>query len=362
MLKKILVMPLGVLVLLFTLWALELAFPEELPLPLLICFALILLFPLPLLPAATLLPHGKFRTLIHRLGEAVIGAYLYFLILLVIDAVICTIAHFTGAFSLSLPILAGCTLVAWLLILLAGALNARRIKTVHHKITISEKQGAMVRAVLISDLHLGFFSTGAFIDRMVKAINNAHAEYLFVAGDLFDSDLSELNEKKNAPQLLSQIQAPKGAYLCMGNHDLYAANCAGFEDFIRRAGLWMLHDERISLPHFDLIGRSDVREKERLSLDTLLNKDSEKPQIVLCHNPKDGEKLIKAGADLVLCGHTHNGQTFPGNIVSKIKSRYSYGLNPFQKGFVLTTAGAGYWGPPLRVFTSNEIVILDLYF
>ena len=362
MLKKILVIPLGVVVLAFSLWALELAYPEQLSLPFFIGFALLLLFPVPLLPAAALLPPSKTRTFVHRLGEAVMGPYLYFLILLVFDALLCTIGHFSGAFHLPFPLLAAVTVVLWLLILLAGALNARRIKTVRHRVVLSEKQGKTVRAVLISDLHLGYFSSRAFISRMVEKINAATPQYLLIAGDLFDSDLSELGESKQALQLLQKINAPGGSYLCMGNHDLYAAVSPDFRRFLHDAGLRMLHDEGVSLGEFRLIGRSDVREKERADIGELLKSESDAPKIVLCHNPKEGEKLVDAGADLVLCGHTHNGQTFPGNIASKMKSRYSYGLNRYKNGTVLTTAGVGYWGPPLRIFTNNEIVILDLYF
>ena len=361
MLKKLLIIPLGITVLALSLFSLWLVSPNGLPLPFVILASLLLLFPIPLLPAASMMPVGRARTLVHRVGEAVMGAYLYLLILLVIDACICLFSYFTRLFSVSLPLMGGLSAVAWLLILLSGALNARLIKTVKKEIRLSDKKNEHVRAVLISDLHLGFFSTSAFIKRTVDAINAAHPDYLFIAGDLLDSDLSELSQKKGAPTLLRSVKAPGGVFACMGNHDLYAVNDPAFPLFYERAGIRLLHDEKVDLELFSLVGRSEVHEKVRLPEKELLN-GKQKPTIVLCHNPKDGERLVDAGADLVLCGHTHNGQTFPGNIASKLKSRYSYGLNRYKEGAVLTTAGAGYWGPPLRVFTNNEIVVLDLYF
>ena len=363
MFKKILVIPLGVGVLIFTIWALNLALPGGLPLPLQLLLSLILLFPPPLLPLAAALPAGKVRTYVHRVGEAVTGPYLYLLILLVLDALLCVLSYFTGAFTVSLPVMSALTVTVWFFILLWGALNARIIKKRHYTIVLPCKDGkeGQTRAVLLSDLHLGYFSTKAFLKRLVGAVNNAAPHYVFIAGDLLDSDMSELSEKKEAPTLLKSIDAPQGVYLCMGNHDLYAANDPSFYRFIDRTGFTLLHDEARSFALFTLIGRSEVHEKERMKQETLFQ-STDGARIVLCHNPKEGEELIKAGADLVLCGHTHNGQTFPGNIVSKMKSRYSYGLNRYRHGAVLTTSGAGYWGPPLRIFTNNEIVILDLIF
>ena len=69
---------------------------------------------------------------------------------------------------------------------------------------------------------------------------------------------------------------------------------------------------------------------------------------------------LEEGVSLVLCGHTHNGQTFPGNLISRIESKFNYGLHRVNNGYALTTAGAGYWGIPLRLFTGNEIVSLKI--
>lgn len=363
MLKKILVIPLGIAVLIFTLWALNLALPGGLPLPLQLILSVVLLFPVPLLPLAAALPAGKVRTYVHRIGEAVTGSYLYLLILLVIDAILCVFSYFTGAFTVSLPIMSALTATVWFFILLCGALNARIIKKRHYTIVLPCKEGneGQTRAVLLSDLHLGYFSTKAFLKRLVGAVNDASPHYVFIAGDLFDSDMSELSDKKEACTLLKSIDAPRGVYMCMGNHDLYAANEPSFYHFIDNTGFTLLHDEAREFTLFTLIGRSEIHEKKRMNQEALLQ-NTATPRIVLCHNPKEGEELIRAGANLVFCGHTHNGQTFPGNLVSKIKSRYSYGLNRYRHGAVLTTSGAGYWGPPLRIFTNNEIVILDLIF
>ena len=361
MLKKILLIPLALLVAALFCWALSLVAPTEITVPFLICLTAILLFPLPLLPIATTMPHGKVRNHIHRLGEAVIGPYLYFLIFVVLDAALLLFSHFSGLFEINLPVLFASSLGYWGVVLLIGAKNARRIKTVRHEIRFGKNPEKKVRAVLISDLHLGYFSSLSFIGRMVKAINDAAPSYLFIAGDLFDSDYVEVKKKEETLALLKQIKAPEGKFMCMGNHDLYAKGHPDFRKFLDEAEFTLLHDSSLSLEHFELVGRSDVKEKKRADLSALMPQ-SPRPKIVLCHNPKDAKRIVNAGGDLVLCGHTHNGQTFPGNLASKIKSKYSYGLNRCKDAFVLTTAGVGYWGPPLRVFTNNEIVILDLYF
>lgn len=69
--------------------------------------------------------------------------------------------------------------------------------------------------------------------------------------------------------------------------------------------------------------------------------DRGKPIIVLDHQPKDLEELSAAGTDLDLCGHTHNGQIFPGNIFTRFLWENSWGY--LRKGSMhnIVTSGVG---------------------
>jgi predicted MPP superfamily phosphohydrolase len=66
------------------------------------------------------------------------------------------------------------------------------------------------------------------------------------------------------------------------------------------------------------------------------------------------------GISLQLSGHTHGGQIWPWNLlVSRIYGRFAHGLSRLGKLQVYTSTGAGTWGPPLRVGTKSEIVLMQ---
>ena len=90
--------------------------------------------------------------------------------------------------------------------------------------------------------------------------------------------------------------------------------------------------------------------------------DLSKPVIVLEHEPVEFKALKEAGADLALCGHTHNGQLFPGNLIIPLFNENAYGLKTIAGIPTLVTAGVGYYGPPMRVGTDSEITVVNLHF
>ena len=61
----------------------------------------------------------------------------------------------------------------------------------------------------------------------------------------------------------------------------------------------------------------DIRKTPKEIMEKL---DSRKPVIVLDHEPSELKELSEAGVDIDLCGHTHDGQMFPGNLVTKLFS------------------------------------------
>ena len=79
------------------------------------------------------------------------------------------------------------------------------------------------------------------------------------------------------------------------------------------------------------------------------------------HNPgyigEYGDK-----ADLILCGHTHEGQIFPGNIITDLmyEADYGYYRRDEKSPHVIVSSGVGTWGLPVRVGTQSEVVIITL--
>ena len=78
------------------------------------------------------------------------------------------------------------------------------------------------------------------------------------------------------------------------------------------------------------------------------------------HQPKDFQELQEAGADLVMGGHTHDGQMFPGNLITRLFWENSYGYAKIKNMHSVVTSGVGVWGPAMRVGTDSEVVCIDI--
>jgi predicted MPP superfamily phosphohydrolase len=90
-----------------------------------------------------------------------------------------------------------------------------------------------------------------------------------------------------------------------------------------------------------------------------LHIDRSVASILISHVPSHLSIAEQAGIGLQLSGHTHGGQFVPFTwVTARIFRRFVHGLNPFGAMQVYTSYGAGTWGPPMRVGTIPEVVLL----
>jgi len=88
--------------------------------------------------------------------------------------------------------------------------------------------------------------------------------------------------------------------------------------------------------------------------------DRERASILLTHAPDHPQVAEAAGVSLQLSGHTHVGQFIPWSwMARRIYRQFVYGLSRIGKMQVFTSSGAGTWGPPLRLGSNPEIVVLQ---
>ena len=140
--------------------------------------------------------------------------------------------------------------------------------------------------------------------------------------------------------------------------------------FIDSCGFEVLSDEveEIVGGGIVFVGREDGEKtgngtQKRLEAKELMaGIDRTKPVLVLEHEPVDFENLGEAGADLVLSGHTHAGQFFPGNLITPYFNANNYGLKTLYGVQSVVTSGVGFYGPPLRVGTDSEIMMITIHF
>jgi hypothetical protein len=160
-----------------------------------------------------------------------------------------------------------------------------------------------------------------------------------------------------------ELIAPAGVYFVTGNHEEFSDR-AKYIAAIERAGLRVLNNEKITVQGLQIVGVHDGEAGEPERLRKILQDaaiDRQQASILLAHRPANLSVVEAAGISLQVSGHTHRGQMWPWCwVVYKVHGRFAYGLNRLGNLLVLTSSGAGTWGPPLRVGTKSEIVLIRL--
>jgi predicted MPP superfamily phosphohydrolase len=185
-----------------------------------------------------------------------------------------------------------------------------------------------------------------------------HPDIVFIGGDLYDGVAVDL-DKTIEP--FSKVSAPYGTYFITGNHEEFSDN-APYLQAIRRVGIHVLNNKKVDLDGLQIIGvdyRDSRREEQFRTILQRMGIDPHKPSILLKHAPLNLRVAREQGISLQLSGHTHQGQVFLFRFVtSKVYQGYDYGLKWFGDLLVYTSSGAGTWGPPMRIDTKPEIVVI----
>jgi predicted MPP superfamily phosphohydrolase len=215
-------------------------------------------------------------------------------------------------------------------------------------------------AALVTDLHLGPLSGPGFLRRVIARLRLLRPDIVFISGDMFDGPTIGL-DLLVAPW--REFSTPQGIFYVTGNHDEFAERRLYLEP-VRRAGIRVLNNEKISIEGLQIVGVHDSEAENPAELRKILHQaqiDRGQPSILLAHRPVNLSVAEEAGISLQLSGHTHGGQIWPWNLlVSRIYGRFAYGLGRLGKLLVYTSSGAGTWGPPLRVGTKPEVVLIRL--
>ena len=258
------------------------------------------------------------------------------------------------------PYMAGVLLISAVGAVIYGMLNARYVRL--RRITVSlpnlPESWRGRSALLVSDLHLGHINGAAFARRIAAAARKLNPAIMFIAGDLFDG--TRIDPASLAAPLC-EISPPHGIFYVGGNHEEFGG-AAHYEDALRRIGIRVLHTERVVLDGLQIIGVPYGHSTHLLPLRAFLeglNLHNAPASILLHHVPTQLPIAEHAGVSLQLSGHTHGGQFFPFTLVTRRAfGKFTYGLQRFGAMQVYTSSGAGTWGPPMRVGTHPEIVLL----
>lgn len=341
---------------------------------------------------AFLLPSCGLQIFIKKLSNYWLGSFLYILLFIMIaDILRIVLKHIPGKLHDYLFSRIGYIFVGILLTSLVvgfsiyGSFHAKVIKVHPYEVTI-EKSCANrneLKVVLLADLHLGYNYGKREISRMVTKVNAQNPDLVLIAGDIFDNEYDAVQDPERIAEKLSEMKSTYGTYGVFGNHDVSERLLGGFsvsldadevrdsrfDTFAEKANITILDDESVCIADaFYLVGRMDASKpgdgtKNRMTPEEILKDlDKSKPILVMEHQPKQLQELSDAGADMQLCGHTHDGQLFPGNLLLGLIWENPCGY--LQKGNLhsIVTSGVGVWGPAMRTGTDSEICPITIHF
>lgn len=336
---------------------------------------------------AFFLPIGPARRIMKLISNYWLGILLYLILAVLMADAICFLLFLITKRRLKCRTAAAGGICAVVVLGLSawGAYNARIIQVTPYEITVNKDGGRLenLNVVLAADLHLGYNIGTAHMMQMVDKINEQNADIVVFAGDIFDNEYEALDDPEELIAVLQKIQSKYGVYACYGNHDVEEKILAGFtfggnkkkessiqmDEFLERAGIHLLQDEAVLIDDsFYLYGRPDAQRPGRginmrkTAAELMGELDTEKPVIVIDHEPKELQELADAGVDIDLCGHTHDGQMFPANLITALMWENSYGYLKKDHMHTIVTSGVGLFGPNMRVGTIAEICPITVHF
>jgi predicted MPP superfamily phosphohydrolase len=258
--------------------------------------------------------------------------------------------HFIAAVFFGIGVLAG----------LYGMVNAActRVKKISVKLPNLPESWRGRVAALISDTHLGHVRSYAFLRRIIGMLTRLQPDVVFIGGDLFDGTAADLNR---LAEPWADFSPPLGTYFVAGNHDGFTGYARHVEA-VSNSGVRVLNNEKVTVDGLQIVGvhYHDAANAQRYrSILRRAEVDRERASILLTHAPSGLPIAEEEGISLQLSGHTHGGQIFPFTwIVSRVWGQFTYGLKRLGNLLVYTSSGTGTWGPPMRVGTRPEIVLI----
>lgn len=260
-------------------------------------------------------------------------------------------------FSFLLPFTVSGILVAY------GYFEALDIKV--EKVLIeSDKVTENIKIVQISDLHMGLIVREGRVKKVIEIIKSLNPDIVVSTGDLVDGQIDKLDGIFN---IFNEINPYYGKFAVTGNHEFYAGIDRAVS-LTERAGFKLLRNNGVYIKNLNLsiVGIDDPEAKRYgyfldISELKLLEKFKGSGFILyLKHRPIVNGNSIGL-FDLQLSGHTHRGQFFPFSLITEAYYKKQSGFIAHGgKSYLYISRGTGTWGPPVRIFSTPEITLIEI--
>lgn len=253
-----------------------------------------------------------------------------------------------------------------LAVVLYGSINYGHITVNTYHISVPRRSSAVgrLRIAMAADFHLRAQTSASFLPRFVAKIDELAPDIVLIPGDIFEGDRPDEATAEFEKQF-KRIKVKYGVYASPGNHESFRG-ASGAQGFFERAGIRMLRDEVVKIDDaFLLAGRNYSRRDNRKTLGTLLeDAPADFPVVVMDHAPLRLQQVGQSATppDIQVSGHTHYGQLFPLNIVTRLQYELAWGHKRIGRTHFFVTCGIQAWGPPLKTAGNSEIMLIDVAF
>ena len=246
-----------------------------------------------------------------------------------------------------------------------GFLNALTFEVKHVDLEVPGLEKS-IKIVHLPDIHLGTQRRAAHLEKLLKVVNEENPDIVLYNGDLVDSDIAL------KPEIFALFKSVKAEqYFTTGNHEYYMNTDKALQ-LIADAGIRILRSEMVETHGIQLIGmeymNADKETYDAHVVNTLtiqeelprIARDENKPTVLAHHSPVGMQYVADGGIDVMLAGHTHAGQFFPGTLLVKLRFPMYSGQYQINNMKLLVSQGAGTFGPWMRLGSNNEVQVANL--
>lgn len=254
-----------------------------------------------------------------------------------------------------------------------GWISVHKVRRTDYNLSSAKLDEKLV-VVHIADSHIGATFDAEGFAAHLDTISQLNPDIVAITGDFVD-DSTPAGELREACKALGTLKTKYGVYFVWGNHDRgYSSeksrgwSADELKKLLIENGVHVLEDEAVLVNDtFYVVGRLDRSDEQRANgrksaSELLSGLDLNRYVIMLDHQPHDFDAEADAGADLVLCGHTHGGQFIPIRYVGELTGEHDlrYGLERRKGTDFVVTSGISNWALRFKTGCFSEYVVITV--